>query len=249
MFFPWVVGIRGLLDPRHINALLEFLEIQKRHWQAGAVSSVLAFVRALHFMHRVRYVGSQGGQAVDRTLCTRTNTDEEDINLDEMEAQATRKRKPAAATVRTNTETVTATVHTDPPRERKMRRTHLGTYQRPKRSGSTMPSKAQRPPNGGGTHQASKRGRRCNNPRRHHKQRDTTGPGARMIPSVAPADREMNHRPDSPRLSRRKRKVDDGPNRMYDTMTRMKDSLNTLETSTSHWGSTQHAVASLEATG
>jgi hypothetical protein len=91
--FPWVIGIRGLLDPRHINALLEFLEIMihKIHWQTAAEKTVLASVRALHFMHRVRYGGSQGGQPVDQTLCTRANSDEEDNNLlvDEMEAQAT----------------------------------------------------------------------------------------------------------------------------------------------------------------
>jgi hypothetical protein len=28
--FPWVVGIRGLIDPRHINALLKFLAIHRR---------------------------------------------------------------------------------------------------------------------------------------------------------------------------------------------------------------------------
>jgi hypothetical protein len=157
--FPWVVGIRGLLDPHQINALLEFLEIHKRHWQTAAERTVLASVHALHYMHRVRYDGSQGGQAVDRTLCTRTNTDEEDNNLDEMEAQATRKRKPASPPVRRTT----VTLHTDPLRERKMRHTHLGTYQNQQRSGSTMPSKAQCPLNGGGTHQASNLGMHGNN--------------------------------------------------------------------------------------
>jgi hypothetical protein len=63
-----------------------------------------------------------------------------------------------------------------------------------------MPIKAQRPPNGGGTRQASNLGRRGHKRRRHHSQRDTTGPGAVVAPSAAPADREMNHRPDNPRL-------------------------------------------------
>jgi hypothetical protein len=35
--------------------------------------------------------------------------------------------------------------------------------------------------------------------------------------SEAPADCEMLNHPDSPRLARRKRKVHDGPNSMYDT--------------------------------
>jgi hypothetical protein len=152
-------------------------------------------------MHRVRYSGSQGGRPADQTLCTRANTDEEEDNPDEMGAQATRKRKTVAGPVRRNTETVPATVCTDPPRELHMRRTLLTTYQLQQRSGSNMPSKAQRPPNGSSTRQASNLGRRGHNRRCHHNHRDNTGPGAGVIPSAAPADREMNHRPDSPRLS------------------------------------------------
>jgi hypothetical protein len=95
--FPWVVSIRRLLDPRHINALLEFLEIHKRQWQIAAEKAMLALVDALHFMHRVRFGGSQSGQLVDQTLCTQVSSGEDDNNLDEMEAQATRKRKPVAA--------------------------------------------------------------------------------------------------------------------------------------------------------
>jgi hypothetical protein len=217
--FPWVVGIRLLLDPRHINALLEFLEIHKRHWQTAAEKTVLALVCEFYFMHRVRYGGSPGGQPVDQTLCTRANSDEEDDSLDEMEAQATRKQKPVAAPVRRNTKTFPATVRADPPMERKMRRTHLGTCQVQRGSGSTMSSKAQRPPNGGGTRQASNLGRRGHIWRRYHSQRDTTEPGAVVILSAAPADCEMNHRPDSPQLSRCKRKVSYGPksfNNTYD---------------------------------
>ena len=132
-----------------------------------------------------------------------------------MKAQATRKRKPVAAP-----ETLPARVRADPPRERKMQRTHLGTYQHQQRPGSVMPSKAQRPPNGGGTRQAaqaSNLGRRGHNRRRHHSQGDTARQGAVVIPSASPADRGVNQRPDSPRLARRTRKVNDGPNRMYDT--------------------------------
>jgi hypothetical protein len=110
-------------------------------------------------------------------------------------------------------------VRADPLREleRKMRRTHLGTCQHHQLPGSIMPGKAQRPLNGGGTRPASNPSRRGHKRRRHHSQRDTTGPGAVRVPSGAPADRVTNHRPNSPRLSRRKRKVNDGPTRMYDT--------------------------------
>ena len=29
--FPWVVGIRGMIDPSHVHALLKFLELPNRH--------------------------------------------------------------------------------------------------------------------------------------------------------------------------------------------------------------------------
>jgi hypothetical protein len=81
--FPWVVGIRGLIDPRHINALLEFLEIHKRHRQTAAEKTVLASVRALYFMHQVHFGGSQGGPLVDQALCRRDSSGADDDNLDE----------------------------------------------------------------------------------------------------------------------------------------------------------------------
>jgi hypothetical protein len=40
---------------------MEFLEIHKRHWHAAAEKTVLASVRALFFMHRIRFGGSQDG--------------------------------------------------------------------------------------------------------------------------------------------------------------------------------------------
>ena len=56
--FPWVVGIRGMVDPQSINALLGFLEIPKKHWQTAVERTVLASVRALHFLHKVFLVVS-----------------------------------------------------------------------------------------------------------------------------------------------------------------------------------------------
>jgi hypothetical protein len=55
--FPWVVGIRGMIDPSHIQSLLKFLEIQRRHWQTAVERTVLASVRGLHFLHKVRFGG------------------------------------------------------------------------------------------------------------------------------------------------------------------------------------------------
>ncbi len=55
--FPWVVGIRGLIDPSHVHALLKFLEIPTQHWQTAVERTVLASVRAFSFLHKVRFGG------------------------------------------------------------------------------------------------------------------------------------------------------------------------------------------------
>ncbi len=55
--FPWVVGIRGTIDPLHIESLLKFLGIHRRHWQVAVERTVLASVRAFHFLHKVRFGG------------------------------------------------------------------------------------------------------------------------------------------------------------------------------------------------
>jgi hypothetical protein len=56
--FPWVVGIRGTIDPTHIQPLLKFLGIQQKHWPAAVEKTVLASVSAasaFHFLHTVRF--------------------------------------------------------------------------------------------------------------------------------------------------------------------------------------------------
>jgi hypothetical protein len=55
--FPWVVGIRGMIDPSHVHALLKFLELPNRHWHLAVDRMVLASVRALSFLHKVRFGG------------------------------------------------------------------------------------------------------------------------------------------------------------------------------------------------
>ena len=55
--FPWVVGIRGLIDPFHIESLLRFLCVQQKQWRTAVERTVLASVQALHFLHRVRFGG------------------------------------------------------------------------------------------------------------------------------------------------------------------------------------------------
>ena len=55
--FPWVMGIRGLLHPSHICALLHFLEVPRKHWLPAVEGTVLASVNVFHFLHRVRFGG------------------------------------------------------------------------------------------------------------------------------------------------------------------------------------------------
>ena len=54
-----MVGIRGTIDPKHIQSLLKFLGIQRKHWQAAVEKTVLASVRAFYFLHTVRFGGLQ----------------------------------------------------------------------------------------------------------------------------------------------------------------------------------------------
>ena len=55
--FPWAVGIRGMIDPSHIHALLKFLELPNRHWKMAVERTVLASVKAFFFLHKVRFGG------------------------------------------------------------------------------------------------------------------------------------------------------------------------------------------------
>jgi hypothetical protein len=55
--FPWVVGIRGMIDSSHVESLLKFLGIQQRHWRVAIERTAIASVRAFHFLHKVRFGG------------------------------------------------------------------------------------------------------------------------------------------------------------------------------------------------
>ena len=55
--FPWVVGIRGLIDPLHLESALKFLDVQRKSWRRAVERTVLASVRAFHFLHKIRYGG------------------------------------------------------------------------------------------------------------------------------------------------------------------------------------------------
>ena len=167
-------------------------------------------------MHKIRFGGSPGGHLTDRSLCNRDSSGEDDGNLDDLEAQSTRKRKPVAAPVLCCSDSSSQIVL---PRGRKLLRTLLESRQHRRVPRLQIPCKAQCLPTGDGARWARSLSRRGQAKRRHYhgNQHDTTGPGAVRMPSGAPEANDTNHHPDSPRLSRRKRKVQDDPNIIYDT--------------------------------
>jgi hypothetical protein len=85
--FPWVVGIRGMIDPVHVESLLKFLGIQRKHWRTAVERSVLASVRAFHFLHKVRFGGLSDARRAD------PDPDNSNSEKDEDEEEAVTKRK------------------------------------------------------------------------------------------------------------------------------------------------------------
>jgi hypothetical protein len=43
---------RDMIDPLHVHSLLKFAEIQQKHWKTAVERTVLASVRAFHYLHR-----------------------------------------------------------------------------------------------------------------------------------------------------------------------------------------------------
>ena len=60
--FPWVVGVRGMINPGPLCALFPFLEIPKKHWQPAIERTVLASVLrlAFYFLHNILFGCSKG---------------------------------------------------------------------------------------------------------------------------------------------------------------------------------------------
>ena len=46
-----------MIDPVHFESLLKFLDIQRKYWRMAVERSVFASVRAIHFLHKVRFWG------------------------------------------------------------------------------------------------------------------------------------------------------------------------------------------------
>lgn len=86
--FPWVVGIRGMIDPSHVQSLLKFLEIPNQHWQTAVERTVLASVRAFYFLHRVRFGG------LPETVLPDLSPDHSAEDSDDADGRQRIKRKP-----------------------------------------------------------------------------------------------------------------------------------------------------------
>ena len=92
--FPWVVGIRGMISPSQIGALLEFLDIPTKQWGKAVEQSVLSSVGAMHFMHQVRF----GGSRVDVQAGLRQdNSDSDNEAPNPVPSEISRKRQPECA--------------------------------------------------------------------------------------------------------------------------------------------------------
>ncbi len=74
--FPWIVGIRGMIVSSHVQSVLKFLDIQRKHWQIAIEQTALASVRAFHFLHKVRF-----GRPLDRVQLDRDHSSAEADNV------------------------------------------------------------------------------------------------------------------------------------------------------------------------
>ncbi len=84
-----------MIDPRHVESLMQFLGIQRKHWQVAVELSVLASVQAFHFLHTVRFGG--------RPEAMRTTFDPEDSDSeqDDSAENVIPKRKVSSNLART----------------------------------------------------------------------------------------------------------------------------------------------------
>jgi hypothetical protein len=94
--FPWVVGIRGLIDPSLIVSLLALLDIPYKHRKTAVERTVLASVKALYFMHQVRFGGMHDRK---RTADNRQNnsSDGEETDDDELQTDPSGRRRTRLA--------------------------------------------------------------------------------------------------------------------------------------------------------
>ena len=85
--FPWVVGIRGMIDPVYVESLLKFIGIQRKLWKVAVERSVLASVRAFHYLHKVRFGG------LSRAVCPDPDPSNSDSEQDVSKENISAKRR------------------------------------------------------------------------------------------------------------------------------------------------------------
>ena len=90
--FPWVVGIRGLIVPSYIVSLFTFLDIPGKHHKTAIERTVLASVKALYFMHQVRFGGMHDRHRFADNPCN-TSSDEDATDDEELRTDSYGKRQ------------------------------------------------------------------------------------------------------------------------------------------------------------
>ncbi len=79
--FPLIVGIQGMIDSSHVESLLKFLDIPRKHWHVAIEKIALASVQAFHFLHKVRFGGPSERVQLDMDPNGIFNTSEDDISI------------------------------------------------------------------------------------------------------------------------------------------------------------------------
>jgi hypothetical protein len=97
--FPWVVGICGLIDPSCIVSLFTFLDVSRKHHKTAIERTVLPSVKALYFMHQVRFGGMHDRHRFADNPCNDSSdkdaTDDEELRSDPYGRRRNRLAKTA----------------------------------------------------------------------------------------------------------------------------------------------------------
>jgi hypothetical protein len=79
-----------MIDPAHVEALLKFIGIQQKLWKVAVERSVLASVRAFHYLYKVRFGGLSS--AVRPDLDPSNSDNEQDGSKDDAVAKKKSRR-------------------------------------------------------------------------------------------------------------------------------------------------------------
>ena len=216
-----------MIDPQYIGALLGFLEIPKKHWQTAVERTVLASVRALHFLHRVRFGGLLADRREDRELTLRSgeDSDEDCYDVTDLDVPASLKRKKVPTSAGPELPSEDALVE---PLVKRQLRHHHPTIPRQSSMSTSATARRTQPQTTGRTanptHHSPRTKWRNTNVWSKDKCKQTRLGACNPDPAEAvemdtgsPIYREGGHLPDYSHLARRKRKLRSSSNRVYDT--------------------------------